>query len=96
MKPDEIMFFRLCALVLGHNRASVNDIYVRDLVSAVHGVMAYKRCWYLLKKWSDKFGFYNWGVSLDMGWFDLDNLPEQYMTLLTDSGFNTRRLQSLI
>lgn len=27
MKPDEIMFFRLCALVLGHNRASVNDIY---------------------------------------------------------------------
>ena len=96
MKPDEIMFFRLCVLVLGNNRSSVNDIYVRDLVSAVHGIMAYKRCWYLLKKWSDKFGFYNYGVSLDLGRLDLDNLPEQYMALLTDSSFNPRKLQPLL
>ena len=96
MKHDEIMFFRLCVLVLGNNRSSVNDIYVRDLVSAVHGIMAYKRCWYLLKKWSDKFGFYNYGVSLDLGRLDLDNLPEQYMALLTDSSFNPRKLQPLL
>lgn len=96
MKPDEIMFFRLCVLVLGDNRASVNDICVRDLINAVHGVMAYKRCLYLLRKWSDKFGFYDWGVSLDMGWFSLSRLPEQYKELLTEDAFNSRRLQALI
>ena len=32
--------------------------------------MHYKRSWYLLGKWSDK-GWYDYGVTLDLGWITL-------------------------
>ena len=35
--------------------------------------MNHKRSWYLCKKWTDR-GWYNYGVSVDLGW-------------LTDAGF---------
>lgn len=79
MKPDEIMFFRLCVWAL--ERSDSHDVYVRDLISIVRSIMAPKRCLYLLKKWST-FGFYKYGIALDLGWFELSKIPDQYKELL--------------
>lgn len=32
---------------------------------------------YYVEKWSDK-GFYNYGVSLDLGWFEFNKLTGEY------------------
>lgn len=45
---------------------------IRD---AVHDSgVNHKRVWFLLAKWADK-GWYDWGVSVDTGWFSRDS-PE--------------------
>lgn len=46
-----------------------NGIAIRDTISALgEGVLPHKRAWYWLTKWSDR-GYYEYGVSLDLGWF---------------------------
>jgi hypothetical protein len=47
--------------------------------------MNYKRCWYLLEKWDSK-GFYNYGVTLDLGWFEDKNMPPRYLNLVNNIG----------
>ncbi len=61
MKPDEI------ALLLAIATADCprNGATVRDVVSDLR--LHPKRARYLLEKWTRK-GYYNYGVSLDMGW----------------------------
>ena len=36
-----------------------------------------KILWRYLKKWND-MGFYEYGVSMDLGWFYIDKLPVEY------------------
>ena len=60
MKDDEIAFLLLCAgNIKPHGTAWPRHIRP--------STMHYKRAWYLLLKWSRK-GWYDYGVTLDMGW----------------------------
>lgn len=78
MKDDEIRFFRTCWRCRNSRR-----INICDLIYIVSEFIHYKRCLYLLKKWSD-IGFYDYGVSLDLGWFYHEKLPERYAALVSD------------
>lgn len=72
MKDDEKLFFTLCFAF------TESKIFTpRDIVYMVEGVIHYKRCWYLLRKWCEK-GFYDYGTTLDLGWFYPDKVPEVY------------------
>ena len=83
MKDDEIMFFRIC---VKYRQKHVVPVRIREIINILHdaGVMHYKRCWWLLRKWGN-FGFYNYGVTEDLGWFELENLPERYAKLLEEN-----------
>lgn len=76
MKPLEIIFFIL--VVKYGERLSVRDI-IKMLVAA--GV-PHKQLLYFLRKWSGK-GFYDYGVSLDLGWLETDKLSGNYSDLYT-------------
>ena len=91
MKEDEKRFFVAC---YRFGRASGNrrlypsnslDEYLtpRVIVNILRGYIHHKRCWYYLQKWSD-LGFYDYGVTLDLGWFYPEKLPERYKKLLED------------
>lgn len=79
MKEDEIKFFRTCYKYCPH-LGNENATSFRNIINILDEFINYKRCWYLLKKWSE-LGFYNYGVSLDLGWFE-EPLPEKYKNLL--------------
>ena len=80
MKDDEKLFFVLC---VRYSKHSVARVRIREIIEILHACnfIHYKRCIYLLEKWS-RMGFYEWGVTMDLGWFDFDNLPERYAALL--------------
>ena len=80
MKEDEKLFFRICVKYSGK---VIGGIRIREIIGILYhaGVLHYKRCWYLLEKW-ERLGFYNYGVTQDLGWIELDNLPERYAALL--------------
>lgn len=59
-KADEILFLELL-----RNRG---DKTVRDVINEQSDI-PYKRCWYILSKWTGK-GIYSYGVSLDLGWLE--------------------------
>ncbi|MFW5988576.1 MAG: hypothetical protein ACOCQA_03995 [bacterium] len=42
-----------------------NCVSVRDIIA--HSPINKKRAYYLLEKWSNK-GYYDYGVSIDLGW----------------------------
>ena len=75
MKDDEIRFFRTCW------QYRHQGISIRDIICLVHEFIHYKRCYYLLDKWA-RLDFYDYGVALDLGWFEPDALPERYRVLL--------------
>ena len=79
MKDDEKVFFKVCYMF------RLSGIFsVRDIVNIFEGVIHHKRCWYLLEKWCG-LGFYNYGVTLDLGWFEsIDSMPERYKALLRE------------
>lgn len=78
MKDDEKLFFTICFSFV-HGKVCT----VRDVVHLFDGVIHHKRCWYLLRKWSEK-GFYDYGVTLDLGWFDPEKVPEVYFERIVD------------
>lgn len=86
MKEDEIKFFKT---MVRYSRRNSNGSLCygaaspREVINILGEFMNYKRCWYLLKKWSG-LGFYNYGVCLDLGWIELDKLPERYKELLEE------------
>lgn len=83
MKDDEKLFFRIC---VKYRNREVAPVRIREIVNILYdaGVMHYKRCWYLLRKW-DKLGFYSYGVTEDLGWFYIDQFPDRYADLLEDN-----------
>lgn len=76
MKDHERIFFALC-----YNLRS--SFRPRAVVNLLAGTIPHKRCWYYLEKWSD-LGFYNYGVTLDLGWFELENLPPRYAEIIKE------------
>lgn len=81
MKVDEILFFIYCYVL-----RMDYDWNIRDIVNQFEGVIHHKRCWYLLKKWT-RLGFYNYGVTLDLGWFHSPSMmPERYKNILVTLG----------
>ena len=81
MKLDEINFFKTCY------KYRNNGASIREIINILKFFINYKRCWYLLKKWSG-LGFYNYGVTLDLGWFELENMPLRYVNLLKQEKIN--------
>lgn len=87
MKDDEIKFF----LTVAKYGKTVSDcstywstgIDIRVIIGLLSEFIHHKRCWYLLQKWA-KLGFYNYGVTLDLGWLELEKLPERYKVLLQE------------
>lgn len=75
IKEDEKRFFKACVYL------RCEKFSIRDIVNMYEGIIHHKRCWYLLRKWSH-IGFYDYGVTLDLGWFRFDKLPERYKSLL--------------
>ena len=66
MKPDERDFLvLLSSLKRGVGVWGTNDPWPRDLIPA--SGLHYKRCWFLLSKWTRK-GLYEYGTCLDLGW----------------------------
>jgi hypothetical protein len=61
------------------------DYYIspRDIVNLFEGYIHHKRCWYYLSKWS-ALGFYEYGTTMDLGWFYPDKLPERYRNLFKE------------
>ena len=83
MKEDEIKFFKT---MIRYSRCCKEGMLFgatnpREIINILREFMNYKRCWYLLKKWSG-LGFYNYGVCLDLGWLEMDKLPDRYKELL--------------
>jgi len=69
MKDDERWFLRECQKYCPWGRSAYSPMHrtPRDLISGPEFPMPYKRAWYLLEKWSKK-GWYDYGVTLDLGW----------------------------
>lgn len=61
-KADEIAFYALA------RAARARGVAVRDTISSPQCPVPGKRAHYLLNKWATR-GWYDYGVSLDLGWF---------------------------
>ena len=79
MKPLEIIFFMACV----NEQRRVYDLSKREFtVREIANIFtrfgfSYKQLMYYVKKWSDR-GFYDYGTSLDLGWFEFDKLKGEY------------------
>ena len=74
MKDHERIFFALCFNLR-------NSCKPRNVVHMLGDTIPHCRCWYYLKKWAG-LGFYSYGVTLDLGWFEEDKIPPRYMEIL--------------
>lgn len=84
MKENEKIFFRLCLNAFVFKKQS--DYYkfcVRDLINIIQSLINYKQCWYYLDKWSNR-GFYDYGVTMDLGWFEPDKFTGEYKDIYDD------------
>lgn len=75
IKKDEMWFFVVCWFFQN------NGISVRKVIAMMGKIIPYKRCLYLLEKW-DRLGFYDYGVTLDLGWFYSNKMPKRYSELI--------------
>ena len=76
MKIDEIIFFIMCYVL-----RNGYGVYIRDVVDYLEDQIPRKRMWYYLKKWA-KLGFYEYGVALDLGWFEYKKMPDRYRSII--------------
>jgi len=68
MRKDEKAFFLRCVNeITNHGINELRKNSPRMIINEPGFPVHHKRAWYLLEKWSDK-GWYDYGVSLDMGW----------------------------
>ncbi len=77
MKDDEKkLFIGICEHCPNHgvtNGGWDERTLVRDYLDTIE--IPIKRCWYLLEKWVDK-GWYDFGVTLDLGWITPEGQEE--------------------
>lgn len=76
MKDHERIFFALCYNLRRTHKP-------RDVVNLLAETIPHKRCWYYLRKW-DNLGFYNYGVTEDLGWFELEKIPQRYLQIVQE------------
>ena len=73
MKEDEKWFllelYKHCRNIYEYPHYPPERKTPRELINTEGFPMNYKRAWYLLEKWSGK-GWYNYGVTLDLGWLE--------------------------
>lgn len=85
MKEDEKKFFRLCyRYIRSSNQFNIKTYTPGELINILDEWLPHKRAWYYLSKW-DRLGFYEWGVTEDLGWFILDKIPQRYLDLLKEN-----------
>lgn len=77
LKEHERIFFALCYRLNG-------KLSPRDVVHLLDGVIHHKRCWYYLAKWGS-LGFYDYGVTEDLGWFYPEKLPSRYREIVEEA-----------
>lgn len=82
MKPLEDTFFKACVHEeLRVKSSSDRELSVRNIVNIFSRLgFPHKQLWGYLDKW-DMLGFYEYGVTLDLGWFDFDKLTPRYSEL---------------
>lgn len=79
MKPLEEIFFRACVNEQKRKlRSSDRELSIRTIGNIFERLgFSYKQLMYYVRKWSDR-GFYDYGVTLDLGWFEFDKLTGEY------------------
>lgn len=77
MKDHERIFFALCYNLRGTHKP-------RDVVNMLAETIPHKRCWYYLRKWGN-LGFYDYGVTEDLGWFETDKIPQRYLEIVQET-----------
>nr|DAH31222.1 MAG TPA: hypothetical protein [Bacteriophage sp.] len=79
MKSLEEIFFRACVNEQKRKlHSSDRELSIRTIGNIFERLgFSYKQLMYYVSKWSDK-GFYNYGVTLDLGWFEFDKLTGEY------------------
>lgn len=77
LKDHERIFFALCYNLRDKLRP-------RDVVNLLADTIPHKRCWYFLEKWTN-LGFYSYGVTLDLGWFEPEKLPPRYAEIVKET-----------
>ncbi len=89
MKPLEEIFFRACVNEQKRkSHSSDRELSIRTIGNIFERLgFSYKQLMYYVSKWSDR-GFYDYGVSLDLGWFEFDKLAGEYKQIY-DSMTNT-------
>lgn len=85
MKPLEEIFFRACANEQKRcYRLDNREFSVRAIGNIFERLgFSYKQLMYYVHKWSD-MGFYDYGVTLDLGWFDFSKLTGDYKKIYED------------
>ncbi|MCM1215929.1 MAG: hypothetical protein NC548_15590 [Lachnospiraceae bacterium] len=94
MKPLEIVFFLSCINEqIKVDKLSDRELSIRDIGNAFYNLgFSYKQLMYYVTKWSDK-GFYNYGVALDLGWFEFDKLTGEYLKLYEERKNEIRKMR---
>ena len=79
MKALEEIFFRACVNEQKRKLPSSNrELSIRTIGNIFERLgFSYKQLMYYVRKWSDR-GFYDYGVTLDLGWFEFDKLTGEY------------------
>lgn len=93
MKPLERIFFKACihnCLYLSHNGAEWNmepPFAIIDIIRIFVLLGFSRKLDYYLKKWCGR-GFYDYGVNLELGWFEFDKLKGEYEVIYNESKIN--------
>lgn len=79
MKPLEIIFFMACVNEQRRINSSKHEEFTPRAIGNIFSRLgfSYKQLCYYLRKWCGK-GFYDYGVTLDLGWFDFGKLTGAY------------------
>lgn len=79
MKPLEEIFFRACVNEQKRKLPSSNrELSIRTIGNIFERLgFSYKQLMYYVRKWCDK-EFYDYGVTLDLGWFEFGKLTGEY------------------
>lgn len=79
MKPLEEIFFRACVNEQKRKLHSCDrELSIRTIGNIFERLgFSYKQLMYYVRKWCDR-GFYDYGVTLDLGWFEFGKLTGEY------------------